>query len=136
MPTIVEAEIGLANIDDCIADADSNIRRLGDLIAQLEHKGYPTAEIERDLTQLMKVLHGVRAQRRTIVNALDGVEPQPRIARPRNRVQRRTGIRAVATKAASAGGSGIWRIIYQPFSRPKAIPARTGRPNAQNNAQN
>jgi hypothetical protein len=120
MSTIMEAEIGLANIDDCIADADSNLTQLGHLVAHLERNGYPTAEIERELTKLMKALQGVRAQRRTIVNALDGVEPPPRIARRR---------RVIAKKSPSGGG--IWQLIYRPFSKERALPV-AGRSRAPN----
>ena len=77
-----QVEIGLAEIDERIADADRNISQLGSLIPELADKGYATADIEGDLLLMTKALHGLRAQRRTIVDTLDGDEPPPRIARP------------------------------------------------------
>jgi hypothetical protein len=94
----MDAEIGLANIDDSIADADGNIRQLGYLVAEMARNGHPTAEIERDLVVLTKALHGVRACRRTIVTNLDGVQPLPRIAHQRKRTQRNASKPRVAHK--------------------------------------
>ena len=111
-----QAEIGLAEIDDRIADADRNLRELGLLIPELAIKGYSTAEIEGDLLTMTKALHGLRAQRRTIVETLDGNEPPPRIARPTARPRPRTA--ALATSAvASTGGVSTWRSIYARLRR-------------------
>ena len=89
MQTTSQAEIGLAAIDENIADADRNIRRLGLLIPELATNGHSTAEIEDKLTLLTKALHSLRAQRRTIVDTLDGYEPLPRVARLTTRGRRR-----------------------------------------------
>ena len=106
-----QAEIGLAEIDERIADADRNLRELGLLIPELAIKGYSTAEIEGDLLLMTKALHGLRAQRRTIVETLDGDQPPPRIARPTARPRRRTA--TLATSAVvSTGGVSTWRSIY------------------------
>ena len=76
-----QAEIGLAEIDDRIADADRNINQLASLIPELAIKGYSTTDIEDHLVLMRTALHHLRAQRRTIVDTLDGTEPPPRIAR-------------------------------------------------------
>jgi hypothetical protein len=77
-----QAEIGLAEIDQKIADSDRNIREVGLLIPKLAMNGYPTAEIERTLTMMCRVLHGLQSQRRTIAETLDGDFLPPRIAQP------------------------------------------------------
>jgi hypothetical protein len=76
-----EAESGLAEIDERIADADRNISQIGTLIPELETKGYSTTNLERDLALMRTALHHLRAQRRTIVETWDEDEPLPRIAR-------------------------------------------------------
>ena len=83
-----QAEIGLAKIDENMADADRNIRELRSLVPQLAAKGYPTAEIEEHLTILCQVLQRLQVQRRAIVEMLDGNELPPRIARPVKRARR------------------------------------------------
>jgi hypothetical protein len=89
-----QAEIGLAKIDENIADADHNIRELGSLVPLLAGKGYPTAEIEQILTMMWQVLQRLQVQRRAIVEMLDGNE-LPRIARPAKRT------RSVYTRSTS-----------------------------------
>jgi hypothetical protein len=76
-----QAEIGLAEIDERLADADRNINQLASLMPELAIKGYSTTDIEDHLALMRTALHHLRAQRRTIVDTLDGTEPLPRIAR-------------------------------------------------------
>jgi hypothetical protein len=110
MQTTSQAEIGLAGIDECIADADHNITQLGSLIPKLASKGYATDMIERDVTLLTKALHGVRARRREILAALDGDEPPPRIARQITGSRR--GSAAGASSAGTAWASvSSWRSL-------------------------
>jgi hypothetical protein len=116
METTSQAEIGLAAIDENIADADRNIRQVGSLIPELATNGHPTAEIEDKLTLMTKALHSLRAQRRTIVEALDGHEPPPRIARPTARAGRRAST-LVAAPVASPPGASTWRAIYMRLKR-------------------
>jgi hypothetical protein len=116
MQTTSQAEIRLDEIDECIADADRNIRQLGSLIPELATNGHPTAEIEDKLTLMTKALHSLRAQRRTIVEALDGHEPPPRIARPTARAGRRAAT-LVAAPVASTQGASTWRAIYMRLKR-------------------
>jgi len=78
---VSQAELGLAEADECIAEADRNIQRIEALLPDLEVNGYAAREVERRLQLMMRALHHLRAQRRVIVETLDGVEPMPRIAR-------------------------------------------------------
>ena len=110
METTLQAESGLAAIDESIADADRNIRQLGSLIPDPATNGHPTAEIEDKLTLMTKALHSIRAQRRTIVETLDGDESPPRIARPTARAGRHTATLAAAAVVSSRGVS-TWRAI-------------------------
>ena len=109
--------IGLAEIDERIADADRNISQLGSLIPELADKGYATADIEGDLLLMTKALHGLRAQRRTIVDTLDGDEPPPRIARPMAGPSRR--VTTLATSAVVSGSHvSAWRAICARLRQP------------------
>lgn len=83
-----QAEIGLVKIDENIADADRNIRELGSLVPLLAENGYPTTEIEKIHTMLWQTLHRLQAQRRAILEMLDGDELPPRIAQPVKRTRR------------------------------------------------
>ena len=103
-----QAEMGLAEIDQKIADSDRNIREVGSLVPKLAMNGYPTAEIEKTLTLMCDVLHRLQSQRRTIAETLDGDYLPPRIAQPAKSGRRPTGSHR-APLAASAGG---WRAIY------------------------
>ena len=103
-----QAEMGLAEIDEKIADSDSNIRKLGSLVPKLAMNGYPTADIEKTLTLMCHVLHRLQSQRRTIAETLDGDYLPPRIAQPAKSTPRRANTHR-APVAASAGG---WRSIY------------------------
>jgi hypothetical protein len=76
-----QAEIGLAEIDERIADAGRNINQLASLMPELAIKGYSTTDIEDHLALMRTALHHLRAQRRAIVDTLDGTEPLPRVAR-------------------------------------------------------
>jgi hypothetical protein len=112
-----QVEIGLAEIDERIADADRNISQLGSLIPELADKGYATADIEGDLLLMTKALHGLRAQRRTIVDTLDGDEPPPRIARPMAGPSRR--VTTLATSAVVSGSHvSAWRAICARLRQP------------------
>jgi hypothetical protein len=108
-----QAEMGLAEIDQKIAVSDRNIREVGSLVPKLAMNGYPTAEIERTLTLMCHVLHGLQSQRRTIADTLDGDFLPPRIAQPAKSTQRRANTHP-APVAASAGG---WRAIYSRLAR-------------------
>ena len=103
-----QAEMGLAEIDQKIADSDRNIRKVGSLVPKLAMNGYPTAEIEKTLTLMCHVLHRLQSQRRTIAETLDRDYLLPRIAQPAKSRRRRTDSQR-APFAASAGG---WRAIY------------------------
>lgn len=109
--TTSQAEIGLAEIDESIADADRNIQKLGSLLPELAVHGHPTDELEDKLTLMTKALHNLRAQRRTIMDTLDGDEPLPRIARTAMRARRRAVTLDTAAVVASRGPS-TWRAIY------------------------
>jgi hypothetical protein len=108
MQMMSQAESGLAEIDEKIADSDRNIRELGSIVSKLAMNGYPTAEIERVLTLMCQVLHRLQSQRRTIVETLDGDDLPPRIAQPAKRTRRRTD----AHRASVAASTGRWRAIY------------------------
>ena len=86
-----QAEMGLAEIDEKIADSDSNIRKLGSLVPKLAMNGYPTADIEKTLTLMCHVLHRLQSQRRTIAETLDGDYLPPRIAQPSKSTPESTG---------------------------------------------
>ena len=103
-----QAEMGLAEIDQKIADSDRNIRTVGSLVPKLATNGYPTAEIEKTLALMCHVLHRLQSQRRTIAEALDGDYLPPRIAQPAKSTRRRADTHR-APVAASARG---WRTIY------------------------
>jgi hypothetical protein len=124
--TTPQAEIGLADIDESIAHADYNIRRLGSLLPQLASNGHPTDELEDKLTLMTKALHNLRAQRRTILDTLDGGEPLPRIAQ--TAAAARAWRRAVTLDADTVVASrdsgdisdtdtGTWRSIYMRLRR-------------------
>jgi hypothetical protein len=108
-----QAEMGLAEIDQKIAVSDRNIREVGSLVPKLAMNGYPTAEIEKTLTLMCHVLHGLQSQRRIIAETLDGDFLPPRIAQPAKSTQRRANTHP-APVAASAGG---WRAIYSRLAR-------------------
>jgi hypothetical protein len=113
--TTPQAEIGLAELDDNIAHADRNIRQVGSLLPQLADKGHATAEIEDKLILMTKALHCLRAERRSILETLEGDEPLPRIAVPaRARRQAATLTAAAVVPSHSATG---WRAIYMRLRR-------------------
>jgi hypothetical protein len=95
-------EIGLAEADRRIADAEHNIRQLGSMIPELAINGYATAEIEGQVEMMMQALDYLREQRRSIVVTLDGND------------LRRPGRLAPATARTSAGaGLGRWRGLFK-----------------------
>ena len=106
-----EAESGLAEIDERIADADRNISQISTRIPELEIKGYSTTNLERDLALMRRVLHHLRAQRRTIVETLDEDEPLPRIARTTAR-SRHHRLSLAAPTVARTEHVSIWRGFY------------------------
>jgi hypothetical protein len=108
MQMMSQAEIGLAEIDEKIADSDRNIRELGSLVPKLAINGYPTAEMEKILALMCQVLHSLQSQRRTIVETLDGDDLPPRIAQPVKRTPGRTNAQRAAVAASTRG----WRAIY------------------------
>jgi hypothetical protein len=116
MQTTSQAEIGLAELDECIAHADSNIRQVGSLLPRLADKGHPTAEIEDKLVLMTKALHCLRAERRSILETLDGDEPLPRIALS-GRAVRSHATTLDAAAVVSAGGAGAWRSLYMRLKR-------------------
>jgi len=112
-----QAEIGLAEIDDRIADADCNINQLASLVPELAIKGYSTTDIEDKLALMRTALQHLRAQRHTIVETLDGTEPPPRIARATASRRRRTT--TITTSASiSTQQAGLWRGTYAWLGRP------------------
>ena len=115
MQTTSQAEIELADIDESIARADHNIRKVGSLLPELEHMGHPTAEIEDKLTLMTKALHGLRAQRHTILQTLDGDEPLPRIALATR--ARRRSVTISAAAVSSPRGTSAWRAICMRLRR-------------------
>jgi hypothetical protein len=115
--TTAQAEIGLDQIDESIARADRNIQALGSLLPELAISGHSTAELEDQLTFMTKALHSLRAQRRTILDTLDGDEPLPRIARPVTRTRRRSITLDSAAVVASRSTGGTWRAIYMRLRR-------------------
>lgn len=68
-----EAGIGLAHADRSIAQAEQNLRRLGDLIPQLAQQGYATIEIEDHVEKMSYILDNLRSQRWQI----EGILGQP-----------------------------------------------------------
>jgi hypothetical protein len=58
-----EAGIGLARADRSIAEAEHNLRQLGDLIPQLAERGYSTATIENHVETMALILDNLRSQR-------------------------------------------------------------------------
>src|SRR5262249_35286471 len=83
-PMMSQAEIGLVEVDESIAAADRNIQQIASLLPDLAGRGYAHVELERRLTLRTQPLHPLRAQRRAIIETLDGSEPLPRIVRPRH----------------------------------------------------
>jgi hypothetical protein len=79
-----QAELGLAEVDDSIDEADRNIRQIESLLPELELSGVASSDVEYRLQLLLQALHHLRAQRRAIVETLDGVETLPRIVRRPN----------------------------------------------------
>ena len=117
MQTTSQAEIRLDEIDECIADADRNIRQLGSLIPRLATNGHATAEIEEKLALMTKALDSLRAQRHAVVETLDGHRALPRVAQLTTRGQRRAAPLAAAA-LVSVPGVSIWRrAIHMWFKR-------------------
>lgn len=58
-----EAGIGLARADRSIAQAEQNLRQLGDLIPQLAERGYSTADIRDHVETMSQILDNLRSQR-------------------------------------------------------------------------
>jgi hypothetical protein len=79
-----EAEIGLAEADERIAEADRNIQMIESLLPRLEINRYAALEVEHRLHLMNQALAHLRAQRRAIVESLDGDEPMPLIVRRAN----------------------------------------------------
>jgi hypothetical protein len=76
---ISEFEMGLAEADERIAEAESNIRQIGSLIPELVKNGYTTVEVEGQVEQMMQALDQLHAQRQSIIENLDGTQAPPRI---------------------------------------------------------
>lgn len=110
---ISEAEIGLAEADDCIAEADRNIREIQSLIPQLVDIGYPTTEVENHLGAMTQALQQLHARRRAIVETLDRAEPPPRIARPSARARRQSGAAASPPATRAVTGIFVWRALHR-----------------------
>jgi hypothetical protein len=79
-----QAEIGLAEVDDRLAEADRNIRRIEALLPDLQLDGHASIDVEHRLQLMIQAMHHLRAQQRAIVETLDGDEPLPRIVRRAN----------------------------------------------------
>ena len=75
------AEFGLAEADERIAEADRNIQKIASLVPDLPVDGDLSLEVRRRLALLTRALLHLRAQRRAIVETLDGNEPMPLIVR-------------------------------------------------------
>jgi len=76
-----QAEMGLAEADAHIAEADRNIQKIEALLPNLAFNGNAAREVQRGLQLMIVALKHLREQRRTIVEALDGTEPLPLIVR-------------------------------------------------------
>jgi hypothetical protein len=63
--------LGLARADHDIAQAERNIKRLRSLIPQIATRGYPTAEVERQLGAMTQMLAHLKSQRWEIEGLLD-----------------------------------------------------------------
>ena len=107
-----EAESGLAEIDERIADADRNISQISTLIPELEIKGYSTTNVERDLALMRTALHHLRAQRRTIVETLDEDGPLPRIARTTAHSRHHRPPSLSVPTVARTEHVSVWRGFY------------------------
>jgi hypothetical protein len=79
-----QAEIGLAEADERLAEADRNIQIIESLLPRLEVNGYAALEVEHQLHLMNQALEHLRAQRRAIVETLDGTETLPLIVRRAN----------------------------------------------------
>lgn len=58
-----EAGIGLANADRNIAQAETNLRKLGALIPHLARQGIETTEIQGQVEAMAAILDTLRSQR-------------------------------------------------------------------------
>ena len=76
---ISELEMGLAEADERIAEAESNIRQLGSLLPELAMNGYEVAEVEGQVQQMVQALDNLHTQRQSIIETLDGAHSPPRI---------------------------------------------------------
>jgi hypothetical protein len=76
---LMQAEIGLAEADERIAEAEDNIKQLESLLPELAQSGYVTVDVEGQVGQMREALGALQAQRRSILENLDGVAPPPRI---------------------------------------------------------
>jgi hypothetical protein len=76
---ITEVELGLAEADERIAEAESNIRQIGSLIPKLAMSGYETGDVEGQVEQMVQALDHLHAQRQSIIDKLDGSQAPPRI---------------------------------------------------------
>jgi hypothetical protein len=81
---LVQAELGLAEADERIAEADRNIQKIASLLPGLAGDGDVSVEVQRRLELMVVALSHLRAQRTAIVATLDGEEPLPRIMRRRH----------------------------------------------------
>ena len=107
-----QAEIGLAEVDDRMAEADRNIRQIGSLLPQLADIGYPTEEVESRLQLMTKALHHLHAQRRNIVETLDRNGPPPRVVRAAA-AKRRAARPAPVEADDDDEPAGAWRTLQR-----------------------
>ena len=63
--------LGLARADRDIAQAEHNIKRLKTLIAKAAMSGYPTRQVEHQLTAMTHMLAQLKSQRWEIEGMLD-----------------------------------------------------------------
>ena len=62
---VTQAELGLAEADERIAEADRNIQRIASLLPDLAVNGDVSLEVERRLELMTRALWHLRAQRRS-----------------------------------------------------------------------
>ena len=63
--------LGLARADRDIADAERNIKRLKSLLPQIATQGYPTTEVENQISAMSQMLANLKSQRWEIEGMLD-----------------------------------------------------------------
>lgn len=94
-----QPEIGLAEVDRSISQAEHNIRKVESLIPELATSGYPTAEYEGHIELMTHMLHDLRAQRRTIVENLEA--------------ERLQAAREWSQRHSPRQRGGVLKVIYQ-----------------------